>query len=167
MCHDIGSCHRPARQTITTPATVRRDIPYHNYCQWPPHAVRSKARFIRNHGRTADRCWPESHLRGASEAPLSHTVWQGRGGTQSCSLIMDKAVYTDRFGAPFPRPNGPAICDESIDDSATGVIRTKSEAIHRARLTNWDAVEAAEKEAKKLHYWRIWQGMVFRTVWAA
>ena len=27
-------------------------------------------------------------------------------------LIMDKADYTERFGAPFPRPNRPAIYDE-------------------------------------------------------
>ena len=41
-------------------------------------------------------------------------------------LIMDKADYTNCFGAPFPRPNCTTIYDESIANGATGVIRAKS-----------------------------------------
>ena len=54
-------------------------------------------------------------------------------------LIMEKADYTERFGALFSRLNRPAIYDESIANGATGVIRAKAEAIHCARITNWDA----------------------------
>ena len=63
-------------------------------------------------------------------------------------LIMDKADYTDSFGAPFPRPTHPEIYDESIADGAIGVIRAKAKAIHRAHITDWDAFEAAEREAR-------------------
>ena len=63
-------------------------------------------------------------------------------------LIMDKADYTKRFGAPFPRPNRPAIYDESISDGATSVVHAKAEALHCSRITNWDAFEAAEKESQ-------------------
>ena len=63
-------------------------------------------------------------------------------------LIMDKANYTDRFGAPFPRPKHSARYDELIADGATGVIRAKSEAIHCVRITEWDAFEAVEREAQ-------------------
>ena len=63
-------------------------------------------------------------------------------------LIMEKANYTDRFGTPLPRPNCQAIYDESISDGATGVIRAKDKATHRAHITDWDAFEAAEREAQ-------------------
>ena len=63
-------------------------------------------------------------------------------------LIMNKANYTNRFDAPFPRPKRPAIYDESIENGATGVIHANSKAIHRGRITDWDAFEAAEREAK-------------------
>ena len=71
------------------------------------------------------------------------------GGNNPIGLIMDKADYTKRFGAPFPRPNRLAIYDESIADGATGVIRSKEEAMHCARITNWDTFEAAEREARE------------------
>ena len=58
---------------------------------------------------------------------------------------MDKAGYTKRFGAPFPRPNRPVIYNELIADSMTGVIRAKDKAIHRARITDWDAFGATER----------------------
>ena len=54
-------------------------------------------------------------------------------------IIMYKANYTERFGAPFPRPNRPAIYDESIANGATGVIRAKAKDIHRACITDWYA----------------------------
>ena len=63
-------------------------------------------------------------------------------------LIMDKADYTERFGAPLPRPNRPAIYDESTAEGANGVIRATAKAIHRARITDWDAFEAVEREAQ-------------------
>ena len=53
-------------------------------------------------------------------------------------LIMDKTDYSERFGAPLPRPKLPAIYDESIANGATGVIRAKAEAIHCTRITDWD-----------------------------
>ena len=66
------------------------------------------------------------------------------GGKHSLiGLIMDKVNYTKRFGTPFPRLNRPAIHNESISEGATGVIRAKSEAIHSAQITDWDAFEAA------------------------
>ena len=58
-------------------------------------------------------------------------------------LIMDKYKYTKRFGAPFPRPKRLAIYGELIADGATGVICAKSESIHSAQITDWDAFEAA------------------------
>ena len=70
------------------------------------------------------------------------------GGKQNLiSLIMDKADYTNRFGAPFPRPNRPVIYDKSISDGMTGVIGVKAKPIYRARITDWDAFEAVEREA--------------------
>ena len=61
---------------------------------------------------------------------------------------MDKDDCTYLFGAPFPCPKRPEIYDESIANSATGVIRAKAEAIHRSRITNWDAFEAEDREAQ-------------------
>ena len=61
---------------------------------------------------------------------------------------MDKAYNTKQFGAPFPRPNFPAIYDESIADGVTGVIRAKDKAIHCACITDWDAFEADEGESQ-------------------
>ena len=58
---------------------------------------------------------------------------------------MDKANYIERFGALFLRPNRLAICYEMIANGATGVIRTKAEAINCARITDWDEFEAAER----------------------
>ena len=62
-------------------------------------------------------------------------------------LIMDKADYINRLGAPFPRPNRPVIYDKSISDGMTGVIGVKAKPIYRARITDWDAFEAVEREA--------------------
>ena len=53
-------------------------------------------------------------------------------------LIMDKADYTDRFGALFQCLNRLAIYNGLITDSATGVIFAKAKSIHRARITDWD-----------------------------
>ena len=59
------------------------------------------------------------------------------GGKQNLiGLIMEKYYYTDHLGAPFPRPNRPEIYDKSIANGATDVIRAKSEAIHRACITD-------------------------------
>ena len=53
------------------------------------------------------------------------------------------------FSVPlFPRLNHLVIYDESIADGATGMIRAKSEAIHCARITDCDAFEAGEREAR-------------------
>ena len=49
---------------------------------------------------------------------------------------MDKANYTERFGAQLTRPKILAIYNISIADGATGAIRAKTEAIHRAHITN-------------------------------
>ena len=51
-------------------------------------------------------------------------------------LIMDKANYTERFGAQLTRPKILAIYNISIADGTTGAIRAKTEAIHRAHITN-------------------------------
>ena len=64
------------------------------------------------------------------------------------SLIIDNDDYTERFGTPFPCLKRPSIYDESIADGVTGVIRTKAKAIHRARITDWDTLESAEREAQ-------------------
>ena len=61
---------------------------------------------------------------------------------------MDKADYTDCFGAPLPCPNRPEIYDESIADGSNGVIHTKAKAIHRSCITNWDTFEAADRETQ-------------------
>ena len=61
-------------------------------------------------------------------------------------LIMDKADYTKRFSALSPRPNHLSIYNELIADGATGVIRAK--AIHCARITEWNTLEAEEREAR-------------------
>ena len=51
-------------------------------------------------------------------------------------IIMYKANYTERFGAQLTRPKILAIYNISIADGATGAIRAKTEAIHRAHITN-------------------------------
>ena len=61
---------------------------------------------------------------------------------------MDKADYTKIFGALFPHLNNPVIYDELIAKSSTGVIRAKAKSIHCARITDWDAFETAEREAR-------------------
>ena len=66
------------------------------------------------------------------------------GGKHSLiGLIMDKADYSVRFVRPFPRPKRPAICNKYIVNSATGVIHSKSKAIHRACINDSDAYEEA------------------------
>ena len=81
---------------------------------------------------------------------LLYTIhFDKEGGKQNLiGLIMDKSDYTNRFGVPFPRPIHLAIYDESIADGATGVIRAKDKAIHRARITDWDMFKVAEREAQ-------------------
>ena len=64
-------------------------------------------------------------------------------------LIMDKADYINRLGAPFPRPNRPAIYNESIADSVTGVIQAKAKSVHHACIIDWDAFKVAEGEARR------------------
>ena len=67
---------------------------------------------------------------------------------------MEKSDYTNCFGAPFPCPNHLEIYDKynkSIAKGAAGVIRAKAKAIHRARITEWDALKAAERSSKFHH----------------
>ena len=77
------------------------------------------------------------------------TQFDKEGGEYNLvGLVMDKSDYTERFGAPFPRPNRLVIYDKSIVYGATGVVSAEAENIHRARITDWDAFEAAEREAR-------------------
>ena len=83
---------------------------------------------------------------------LLYTIqFYNEGGKQNLiSLIMDKANYTKKYGAPFPRLNCPVIYNKSISDSTTGVIHSKAKAIHHTHITDWDAFEAVEREAQSL-----------------
>ena len=63
---------------------------------------------------------------------------------------MDKANYTKCFGALLPHLKRLAIYDKFIADGANGVIRAKAKAIHHARITDWDAFEAADRKHKAL-----------------
>ena len=128
--------HKSQCATIAAPATIRRESPDHGYFWWPPHAVWSVVWGIRNCWGIANRCRPVSHCRGASGAPLSYPVLEGRVETQprrphNGQVRLHQAIW---YTVPY------------VPTSEIG--RASCRAIHCARITDRDEFEAAEREAQ-------------------
>ena len=61
---------------------------------------------------------------------------------------MDKDDYKVRYGAKFPETTRPAVYDEDISNNTTNVVRSKTEAIHTAKIADYQIFNPAEREAR-------------------
>ena len=51
-----------------------------------------------------------------------------------------------RYGAKFPKNTRPAVSDEDISNNVTNVVRSKAEAVHTAKIADYQLFSAAECE---------------------
>ena len=71
-------------------------------------------------------------------APLLHQIPYDKTGAvhNLIGLIRPEAAYVARYGTAFPKPARVGSYDPSIDDDATAVVRTRTEAVHKAKRTD-------------------------------
>ena len=63
-------------------------------------------------------------------------------------LLMDEDDYKVRYGAKFPKTTRPVIYNEDISNNATNVVQAKAEAVHTAKITDYQVFSAAERETR-------------------
>ena len=61
-------------------------------------------------------------------------------------LIMDEDDYKVGYGAKFPMTTKPAVYDEDIPNNSTNVVRSKAEAVHTAKIADYQLFAAAKRE---------------------
>ena len=54
------------------------------------------------------------------------------------------------YGAKFPNTTRPAIYDEDISNNAMNVVQAKADAVHTAKITDYQLFAAAERKTKYL-----------------
>ena len=59
---------------------------------------------------------------------------------------MDEDDYEVGYGAKFPMTTKPAVYDEDIPNNSTNVVRSKAEAVHTAKIADYQLFAAAERE---------------------
>ena len=63
-------------------------------------------------------------------------------------LIEEDAAYTAKYGESFPRPTRPGIYASYIDTTKDASFDIqKKEAVHKARIADWEIYNMAESEA--------------------
>ena len=71
-----------------------------------------------------------------------------KGEHNLIGIVIDDEEYKDRYNKSFQRPKRPAAYDDTIkeDDKVTIKVR-KAEAIHKARLHDWELYDVSESQA--------------------
>ena len=64
-------------------------------------------------------------------------------------LIQDKESYSKECGAAFPNAKKQGIYDSTISDTAKDAVWAQKEAIHKAKLQDFDFFEAAERGTRQ------------------
>ena len=84
-------------------------------------------------------------------APLLHQIPYDKTGVvhNLIGLIRPEAAYTTRYGAAFPEIARVGAYYTSIDNDATAVVRTCTEAAHKAKSTNCATYETGWRETSK------------------
>ena len=65
-------------------------------------------------------------------------------------LIDEDAAYATEYGESFPRPERPGIYATDIDTTKYASLDIqKKEAVHKARISDWEIYNVAESEANR------------------
>ena len=65
-------------------------------------------------------------------------------------IVIDDPDYVERYGKSFQRPKRPKAYDETIPDGEKVTIKVrKAEALHKARLHNWELYDVSESQAAR------------------
>ena len=65
-------------------------------------------------------------------------------------LVMDEDDYKVRYGAKFPNTTRPAIYNKWISNKSTNLVRAKAEAVHTAKIVDYQLFAAAKRETDNL-----------------
>ena len=66
-------------------------------------------------------------------------------------LINKDAANATEYGKSFPRPERPGIYASDIDTTKDASLdRRKKEAVHKARISDWEIYDVTESEANRL-----------------
>ena len=73
------------------------------------------------------------------------------GATHNLMGLIDKnAAYATEYGKSSPRPERPGIYATDIDKTKdTSLDSQKKEAVHKARIADWEIYDVAESEANR------------------
>ena len=65
-------------------------------------------------------------------------------------LVIDDPDYVERYSKSFQRPKRPKAYDEDIADGEKVIIKVrKAEAVHKARLHDWELYDVSESQAAR------------------
>ena len=78
---------------------------------------------------------------------LLQILYDKKGGAHNLiGLIRPVAAYTTRYGAEFVEPTRVGAYEATIDDDATAVVRTRTEAAHKSNRDDHGAYKTARRE---------------------
>ena len=62
-------------------------------------------------------------------------------------IIIEYPEYVKKFGHSFRRPKCPGVYDNSLGDDKVTTAVWKVEAVHKAKIQDWDLYGTAEEES--------------------
>ena len=71
-----------------------------------------------------------------------------KGIHKMMGLVMDEDDYKVRYGAKFPNTTRPAIYNKCISNKSTNLVRAKAEAVHTAKIVDYQLFAAAKRETR-------------------
>ena len=76
---------------------------------------------------------------------LRYNVEKGKGNL--IGIIIEDLEYIAKFGRPFRRPTRPGVYDDTLVGNKVTIAVRKAEAIHKAKIQDWDLYDTAEEES--------------------
>ena len=69
-----------------------------------------------------------------------------KGKDHLIGIITENPEYVKKFGRSFRRPTHPAVYDDTLGGDKVTIAVRKAEAVHKAKIQDWDLYDTAEEE---------------------
>lgn len=70
-----------------------------------------------------------------------------KGKDNLIAIIIEDPEYVKKFGRSFRRPTRPAVYDDKLKGEKVTIDVRKAEAVHKAKIQDWDMYDTAEEES--------------------
>ena len=70
-----------------------------------------------------------------------------KGEDNLIGIIIEDPEYVKKFGRSFRRPTRPAVYDHKLKGEKVTIDVRKAEAVHKAKIQDWDMYDTAEEES--------------------